>query len=278
LTQNPAHTGAGSQGWATYGIFGYVTGSGNNTCCSNGDTGLNISVHKQNWNTTGSANVGEVDGLQVTLRQSNPFTGTDLGGYDAGSLILNQLMTGPIGFIAASEAVTTHLNSSLVQDYQIDIQWGGYKADNSAGFRAYGVTMSLLSGTLDHGFHVESPCGGCTISYAFDYANLFSVDGSGNIIGRHIWGGGAPLTQVSTNCGGANYNDSGTDTTGKIYQTSGSVTSCQVAFSVAYVNGPWCVVTPGGAPSTSQVVTTTTGFTATFGTAQTQFYYMCMGA
>lgn len=76
-------------------------------------------------------------------------------------------------------------------------------------------------------------------------------------------------------CAGGAVQGSASDLAGRITFTSG--TSCSITFGVTYTVAPACMVSPGSAASTVEVVSTTGGFTATFGTAQTGMGWICSG-
>jgi hypothetical protein len=85
-------------------------------------------------------------------------------------------------------------------------------------------------------------------------------------------GGSAPTANT---CAGFSLGTGSSDGQGSVTYTS--ATTCSITFGTAYTNAPFCTITPGSAASTVEVVPTTSGFTATFGTAQTVFQYHCSG-
>jgi hypothetical protein len=70
---------------------------------------------------------------------------------------------------------------------------------------------------------------------------------------------------------GANAND----LAGTLTYTS--ATTCSVNFGTSFAAAPACSISPSSAASTVQVTTSTTGFAATFGTAQTALQWNCAG-
>jgi hypothetical protein len=81
---------------------------------------------------------------------------------------------------------------------------------------------------------------------------------------------------TANSCAGFSLGTGSNDLAGAVTFTS--ATSCSITFGAAYVQAaPHCIVSPGSAASTVEVVSTTGGFTATFGTAQTALTYICIG-
>lgn len=89
----------------------------------------------------------------------------------------------------------------------------------------------------------------------------------------HIYTSG-PVPTVNS-CTGFSAGTGSNDRNGIITMTSG--TSCAFNFAKAWDAAPTCVITPGSAASTVRIQTTATVLTATFGTANTSFHYICQG-
>lgn len=111
--------------------------------------------------------------------------------------------------------------------------------------------------------------------------NVRLADDSGD---APVTAGAATLNRITGNTGSAPTANSCTgfslatgssDLAGKV--SFNSATTCSITFGASFTNAPFCTITPGSAASTSEVVTTTGGLTVTFGTANTAFYYHCLG-
>lgn len=86
---------------------------------------------------------------------------------------------------------------------------------------------------------------------------------------------GAAPAPTANSCAGFVLSSGTNDNEGRITFTS--ATTCSVNFGTAFVAAPFCSIMPNSAPSTVQVTTTTGGFAATFGTAQTSLQWICKG-
>jgi hypothetical protein len=113
----------------------------------------------------------------------------------------------------------------------------------------------------------------------------FTVDGNGTMTGTSTLTGqvmmaahvnGSTTTPVANSCTGFSLGTGSSDIAGHLTYTS--ATTCSVNFGVAFANAPTCVISPGSAASTVEVTTSTTGFAATFGTAQTALSWLCFGS
>jgi hypothetical protein len=122
------------------------------------------------------------------------------------------------------------------------------------------------------------PTANNTASFTIDQnisgaSGAFLVATTGDTTTRHLVG--ANSTPVANSCAGFSLLAGSSDTAGQLIYTS--ATTCSITFGHAYTNAPACTITPGSAASTTEVVATSAGFTATFGTAQTAFSWMCLG-
>jgi hypothetical protein len=114
-----------------------------------------------------------------------------------------------------------------------------------------------------------------TFSNYFFRFNNFIVNGSGDTALRHVGGRSGAGTPTAAACAGFAAGAGATDTQGKLTMTSG--TTCSINFAQSYTNPPSCSVMPASATSSIEVTTTTGGFAATFGTAQTALSWQCLG-
>ena len=147
-------------------------------------TGMTINIAKDNWWTGGK--VGEVDGLNVLVRQNGPHS-------DSSGILVNVQNQGH-GFLSATEFATTIVDPvKNVITYGIDVQEGVLDHLNGDYI---GAVYSADTGALGTGVQIQnSP--GASWQYAIKYLNngnqLFSVDGLGNIAGSSLYVGGVSL-------------------------------------------------------------------------------------
>jgi hypothetical protein len=119
----------------------------------------------------------------------------------------------------------------------------------------------------------------------------WTTTGNTLIIGQQLAGTGAarqvniaaPLhlgytsgTPTANSCAGFALTTGSSDVAGKVTFTS--ATACSITFANAFINAPFCVVSPGSAASTHDAVTSTTGLAVTFGTANTSMQWHCFGS
>ena len=83
-------------------------------------------------------------------------------------------------------------------------------------------------------------------------------------------------TPTANSCAGFALTTGSSDVAGKVTFTS--ATACSITFANAFINAPFCVVSPGSAASTHTAVTSTTGLAVTFGTANTSMQWHCFGS
>jgi hypothetical protein len=169
--------------WADVGIYYGAWGSGNSGVVGQGDVALNVTVAKQNWLTNpNTAVLGELDALQIYKRQGGPDGIGANGGRDGSAILVNTANIGTAGFDSVMEGVVSHISrSTFTNDFSSDVNMATYDAVSG---NAYGFTVSLLTGNMLAGYYINPPCGGCTLTYAFEYSNLFWVDASGNLMAQ----------------------------------------------------------------------------------------------
>jgi hypothetical protein len=164
-------------------ILGNARGSGVNGPLT-AQTGMTINIAKDHWWTGGK--VGEVDGLNVLVRQNGPHS-------DSSGILVNVQNQGR-GFLSATEFASTIVDPvKNVITYGIDVQEG--VLDHLTG-DYIGAVYSADTGALATGVQIQnSP--GSSWQYAIKYLNngsaLFSVDGLGNIVGSSLYLGGVSL-------------------------------------------------------------------------------------
>ena len=154
-------------------ITGNALGSGVNGP-QTAQTGLTVNINKDNWWTGGKT--GEVDGINVMLRQNAP-------GSDGSGILVNVQNQGN-GFLSATEFSSTIVDPvSNSITFGIDVQEGVL---NKKTKDFIGAVYSADKGALGSGILIQnSP--GASWAYALQYekngAVKFSVDGAGAIMG-----------------------------------------------------------------------------------------------
>jgi hypothetical protein len=170
-------------------ITGSARGSGVNGPAT-AQAGMTINFAKDNWWTGGK--VGEVDGLNILVRQNGPHS-------DSSGILVNVQNQGH-GFLSATEFSSTIVDPvKNVLTYGIDVQEGVLDHLNGDYI---GAVYSADFGDLGTGILIQnSP--GASWQYAIQYAKngnaLFSVDGAGNIIGSSAYLGSVYLNGDPTN-------------------------------------------------------------------------------
>src|ERR1035438_6939634 len=153
-------------------------------------TGMTVSIAKDNWWTGGK--VGEVDGLNVLVRQNGP-------GSDSSGILVNVQNQGN-GFLSATEFASSIVDPvKNVLTYGIDVQEG--VLDHLTG-DYIGAVYNADYGALGTGILIQNGPGSSwnyALQYAKDGDTLFSVDGAGNIFGSSVYLGGVSLNGDPTN-------------------------------------------------------------------------------
>lgn len=154
-------------------------------------TGLTINMTKDNWWTGGK--VGEVDGLNVLLRQNAP-------GSDASGILVNVQNQGN-GFLSATEfasSIVDPVSNTLTQ--AIDVQEGALNKP-TGGY--YGAVYTADTGALTTGVLIQNSSPEASWQYALQYVKngsvLFSVDGAGKLVGAGAYFGGVSLNGDAAN-------------------------------------------------------------------------------
>jgi hypothetical protein len=165
-------------------ITGSARGSGVNGPAT-AQTGMTINFAKDNWWTGGK--VGEVDGLNILVRQNGPHS-------DSSGILVNVQNQGH-GFLSATEFSSTIVDPvKNVLTYGIDVQEGVLDHLNGDYI---GAVYSADYGALGTGVLIQNSPGSSwqyAIQYAKDGNSLFSVDGQGNIVASSLY-----LTSVQLN-------------------------------------------------------------------------------
>lgn len=189
LVVGPVHLTCMDKPCSAATITGSARGSGVNGPAT-AQTGMTINFAKDNWWTGGK--VGEVDGLNVLVRQNGPHS-------DSSGILVNVQNQGH-GFLSATEFASSIVDPvKNVLTYGIDVQEGVLDHLNGDYI---GAVYTADYGSLGTGILIQNSQG-ASWQYAIQYAKngdaLFSVDGAGNIVGS-----GAYLGSVSVNGDPAN--------------------------------------------------------------------------
>ena len=158
-------------------ITGSARGSGVNGPAT-AQTGMTINFAKDNCWTGGK--VGEVDGLNILVRQNGPHS-------DSSGILVNVQNQGH-GFLSATEFSSTIVDPiKNVLTYGIDVQEGVLDHLNGDYI---GAVCNADYGDLGTGILIQNGPGSSwqnAIQYAKDGNLLFSVDGLGNIAGSSLY-------------------------------------------------------------------------------------------
>lgn len=167
-----------------------AVGSGKNGPLT-AQTGMSINLSKDNWWTGGD--VGEIDGLNVLVRQNGPHS-------DSSGILVNVQNQGH-GFLSATEFASSIVDPiQNILTYGIDVQEG--VLDHSNG-DYIGAVYTADFGALATGVQIQNSSPTASWQYAIKYLKngnaLFSVDGLGNIAGSSLYLGGVQLNGDALN-------------------------------------------------------------------------------
>jgi hypothetical protein len=189
LVVGPVHLTCINKPCSAATITGTARGSGVNGPAT-AQTGMTINFAKDNWWTGGK--VGEVDGLNVLVRQNGP-------GSDSSGILVNVQNQGN-GFLSATEFASSIVDPvKNVLTYGIDVQEGVLDHLNGDYI---GAVYNADYGALGTGILIQNGPGSSwnyALQYAKDGNTLFSVDGAGNIFGSSAYLGGVSLNGDPTN-------------------------------------------------------------------------------
>src|SRR6202522_2941147 len=171
-------------------ITGTARGSGINGPAT-AQTGMTINFSKDNWWTGGK--VGEVDGLNILVRQNGPHS-------DSSGILVNIQNQGH-GFLSATEFASSIVDPiKNVLTYGIDVQEGVLDHLNGDYI---GAVYTADYGTLATGIQIQNSSPSASWQYAIKYVKngdaIFSGDGLGNIVGSSVNLGSLQLNDNTTN-------------------------------------------------------------------------------
>jgi microcystin-dependent protein len=148
------------------------------------DYGLSVSGIKKDWTSTGAA-YGEMDGINIVLRQGGPDASGLINRSDAGGIIINAANIGTAGSISAFESIV--LNYSRALAVQTAVKTSLALIDPETGL-SYGASVQpAYDGAVTYGFFAtQSNVSGGTgrITYPFLYqdgTNKMWVDEAGKV-------------------------------------------------------------------------------------------------
>jgi hypothetical protein len=158
-------------------------------------TGVTINISKDNWWTGGA--IGEVDGLNILLRQNGPDS-------DSSGILVNVQNQGK-GFLSATEFASSIVDPvSNTLTYGIDVQEGVLDKKNGDYI---GAVYTADYGALATGVLIQNSSPTASWKYAIQYekngATKFSVDGAGNVVGAN-----ATFSSLSVNLSGPAHSSS----------------------------------------------------------------------
>jgi hypothetical protein len=177
LVVGPVHLTCINKPCSAATITGSARGSGVNGPAT-AQAGMSINFAKDNWWTGGK--VGEVDGLNILVRQNGPHS-------DSSGILVNVQNQGH-GFLSATEFASSIVDPvKNVLTYGIDVQEGVLDHLNGDYI---GAVYTADYGALGTGILIQNGQG-ASWQYAIQYAKngdaLFSVDGAGNIVGSSAY-------------------------------------------------------------------------------------------
>lgn len=147
-------------------------------------TGIAVNIQKDNWWTGGK--VGEVDGMDVFVRQNGPHS-------DSSGILVDVQNQGH-GFLSATEFSSTIVDPvKNVITQGIDVQEGVL---NHLTGDYIGAVYTADSGSLATGVQIQNSPGSSwkyAIRYMKDGNSLFSVDGLGNVAASSLFLGSINL-------------------------------------------------------------------------------------
>jgi hypothetical protein len=156
-------------------------------------TGMTINIQKDNWWTGGD--VGEVDGLDVFVRQNAPHS-------DSSGILINVQNQGH-GFLSATEFASTIVDPvKNVITRGIDVQEGVLDAENGDYI---GAVYNADTGALGTGVLIQNTTPTASWNYAIQYLKngqgIFSVDGDGNVTATslNLTGGSLKVDNLEVN-------------------------------------------------------------------------------
>src|ERR1700691_1885565 len=189
LVVGPVHLTCVNKPCSAATITGTARGSGINGPAT-AQTGMTINFAKDNWWTGGK--VGEVDGLNILVRQNGPHS-------DSSGILVNVQNQGH-GFLSATEFASSIVDPvQNVLTYGIDVQEGVLDHVNGDYI---GAVYSADYGSLGTGVLIQNSPGASwqyALQYAKDGKGLFSVDGLGNIVGASLYLGDILLNGDAVN-------------------------------------------------------------------------------
>jgi hypothetical protein len=168
------------------------------------DFGISISAIKENYEST-SALPGEVDALNIVLRNGGPAASTDANDpirADSAAVMINAFNMSHAGWICGVEGIVGNSTPSAIKN-MIGFQIGGFDGPID---RNVGMTLSAYTGTFYCAYFAQNVDAGTFTDFLhFQGAtglNLFKITGSGRLIGGDTTASTSSTTGSATFAGG----------------------------------------------------------------------------
>lgn len=155
-------------------------GSGKNGPDS-ADYGMTIAIHKKGYGSDNSPPAGEIDGLNIFVRQDGP-KGEPSGGNnssDASGILVNIQNVEDVGFTSAWEASTSNVEragGTITKSVQTQI---GVLDQNAVGAPSYGYVCVASRGALGDAYYAGASVG-ATWNNILNAPGSVRVDAAGN--------------------------------------------------------------------------------------------------
>lgn len=155
-------------------------GSGKNGPDS-ADYGMTIAIHKKGYGSDNSPPAGEIDGLNIFVRQDGP-KGEPSGGdnsSDASGILVNVQNVEDVGFTSAWEASTSNVEragDTITKSVQTQI---GVLDQNAVGAPSYGYVCVATRGALGDAYYAGAAVG-ATWNNILNAPGSMRIDAAGN--------------------------------------------------------------------------------------------------
>lgn len=155
-------------------------GSGKNGPNS-ADYGMTIAIHKKGYGSDNSPPAGEIDGLNIFVRQDGP-KGEPSGGdnsSDASGILVNVQNVEDVGFTSAWEASTSNVEragNTITKSVQTQI---GVLDQNAVGAPSYGYVCVATAGALGDAYYAGAAVG-ATWNNILNAPGSMRIDATGN--------------------------------------------------------------------------------------------------
>ena len=165
---------------SSFHIESQAQGSGKNGPNS-ADYGMTIAIHKKGYGSDNSPPAGEIDGLNIFVRQDGP-KGEPSGGAnssDASGILVNIQNVEDVGFTSAWEASTSNIEragGTVTKSIQTQI---GVLDQNAVGAPSYGYVCVASRGALGDAYYAGAAVGS-TWNNILNAPGSMKIDAAGN--------------------------------------------------------------------------------------------------